>query len=136
MPGSIEKLWADFYDWPQRWAGIPADVAYGKRILEIYKPFVEELLLRHSLNTVKRHLDNLWLLGGELIRSINMDPEDREKTPMELLLDNVDETGGPSCRHLATAEDFRFYDATCKKLFKFLQESLEQSDGSLKKKRL
>jgi hypothetical protein len=89
---------------------------------EIYKPFVEELLLRHSLKTVKRHLNNLWLLGGELIRSINMDPEDREKTPMELLRDNIDENGGPSCRHLETDEDFRSYDATCKKLFKFILE--------------
>ena len=122
MPASTEKLWADFYDWPQRWAGIPKDVAYGKGILEIYKPFVEELLLRHNPKTVKRHLDNLWLLGGELIRAINMDPEDRAKTPMELLLDNIDEIGGPSCRHLDTDEDFRSYDATCRKLFKFLRE--------------
>ena len=122
MPASTEKLWADFDQLGQRWAGIPKDVAYGKGILEIYKPFVEELLLRHSLSTVKRHLDNLWLLGGELIRSINMDPEDREKTPMKLLLDNIDETGGPSCRHLRTDEDFRSYDATCRKLYKFLRE--------------
>ena len=122
MPGSIEKIWADFYDWPQRLAGIPKDVAYGKGIIEIYKPFLEELLLRHSPITVKRHLDNLWLLGGELIRDINMDPEDRAKTSMELLLDNIDETGGPSCRHLDTDEDLRSYDATCRKLFRFLRE--------------
>jgi hypothetical protein len=102
--------------------GVPEDVAYGEGIIEICKPFVEELLLRHSLKTVKRHLNNLWLLGGELIRSINMDPEDRVKTPMDLLLENIDETGGPSCRHLETDEDFRSYDATCKKLFKFILE--------------
>jgi hypothetical protein len=73
-------------------------------------------------NTVNRHLNNLWLLGGELIRSINMDPEDREKTPMELLLDNIDETGGPYCRHLDSEEQMRAYEATCRKLYKFLQE--------------
>jgi hypothetical protein len=122
MPGSTEKLWKDFYDWPQRWAGAPEDVAYGKGILEIYKPFVEELLARQTLTTVKRHLDNLWLMGGELIRTINMYPEDREKTPIELILDNIDETGGPSCRHLDTDEGLRSYDATCKKLFRFLRE--------------
>ena len=86
---------------------LPEDVPYGEGIIEIYKPFVEELLSRYSLNTVKRHLDNLWLLGGELIRSINMDPEDREKTPMELLLDNIDEIGGPYCRHLDSDEQMR-----------------------------
>jgi len=72
--------------------------------------------------TLNRHLNNLWLLGGELIRSINMDPEDREKAPMELLLDNIDETGGPYCRHLDSEEQMRAYEATCKKLFKFLRE--------------
>jgi len=83
---------------------------------------VEQLLSRYSMKTARRHLDNLWLLGGELIRAINMDPEDRAKTPMELLLDNIDEIGGPSCRHLDTDEDLRAYDATCRKLFKFLME--------------
>ena len=46
-----------------------------------------------------------------------MDPEDRAKTPMELLLDNIDEIGGPSCRHLDTDEDFRSYDATLQEAF-------------------
>ena len=122
MFGLIDKLWADFYEWPERWEGVPEDVAYGEGIIEIYKSFVDELLSRTSLKTVKRHLDNLWLLGGELIRSINMDPDDREKTPMELLLDNIGDVGGPYCRHLDTDEEMKSYDATCKKLYKFLRE--------------
>ncbi len=124
MKSRTDKLWADFYEWPERWKGFPEDVPYGEGIIAIYKPFVDELLSRLSLKTVKRHLDNLWLLGGELIREINMDPELRKKAPMELLLENIDETGGPSCRHLDTEEDFRSYDATCKKLFKFLQKGI------------
>lgn len=122
MTSRIDKLWADFYEWPERWKEFDKDVPYGEGIIEIYKPFVEELLAHYSKSTVNRHLNNLWLLGGELIRAINMDPEDRAKTPMELLLDNIDDTGGPSCRHLDTDEDFRAYDATCRKLFKFLRE--------------
>jgi hypothetical protein len=122
MKSRIDKLWTDFYEWPERWKGFDKDVPYGEGIIAIYKPFVDELLSRLSLNTVKRHLDNLWLLGGELIRKINMDPELRTKTPMELLLDNVDETGGPYCRHLDAEEQMRAYEATCRKLFKFLRE--------------
>lgn len=122
MTSRIEKLWADFHEWPERWKGVDKDVPYGKGIIEIYKPFVEELLSHYSKSTVNRHLNNLWLLGGELIRSINMDPEDRGKTPMELLLDNIDETGGPYCRHLDSEEQMRAYEATCRKLFKFLME--------------
>ena len=124
MKSRIDKLWADFYEWPERWKGFDKDVPYGEGIIQIYKPFVDELLSRLSLKTVKRHLDNLWLLGGELIREINMNPKLRKKTPMDLLLDNVDETGGPYCRHLDSEEEMRAYDATCKKLFKFLQEGI------------
>ena len=120
MHSPPERLWGDFHNWPQRWAGRPKDVVYGEGILEVFKPFVEELLLRHSPSTVKRHIDNLWLLGGETIRSINLDPEDREKTPMELLLDNIDETGGPHCRHLNSEAQMRAYEATSRKLHKFL----------------
>jgi len=122
MKSRIDKMWADFFEWPERWKGFPEDVPYGEGIIEIYKPFVDELLSRYSQKTVNRHLDNLWLLGGELIRKINMNPELREKAPMELLLDNVNETGGPYCRHLDSEEQMRAYEATCRKLFKFLHE--------------
>jgi len=122
MSSCIEKLWVDFHRWPKSWEGLPEDVPYGEGLIEIYKPFVEDLLSRYSKSTVNRHLTNLWLLGGELIRSINMDSEDREKTPMELLLDNIDETGGPYCRHLDSEEQMRAYETTCRKLFKFLRE--------------
>jgi hypothetical protein len=120
MHSPPERLWRDFHNWPQRWAGRPKDVVYGEGILEIFKPFVEELLLRHRPSTVKRHIDNLWLLGGELIREINMNPVLRKKAPIDLLLENVDETGGPFCRHLDSEEQMRAYEATCRKLYKFL----------------
>jgi hypothetical protein len=53
-----------------------------------------------------------------------MGPKLRKTAPLVLLLDNIDETGGPYCRHLDTEEDIRSYDATCKKLFKFLQKGI------------
>jgi hypothetical protein len=121
MKSRTDKLWADFYEWPERWKEFDKDVPYGEGIIQIYKPFVEELLSHYSKSTVNRHLTNLWLLGGELIREINMNPELRKQPPMDLLLDNVDETGGPYCRHLDSEEQMRAYEATCRKLFRFLQ---------------
>lgn len=121
MKSQTDKLWADFYEWPERWKEFAKDVPYGEGIIRIYKSFVDELLSQLSLNTVKRHLDNLWLLGGELIREINMNPELRKQPPMDLLLENIDETGGPYCRHLDSEKQMRAYEATCRKLFKFLQ---------------
>ena len=45
------------------------------------------------------------------------------KSPIEKLWTDfyVDETGGPYCRHLDSEEQMMAYDATCRKLFKFLQ---------------
>ena len=34
MSGSIDKLWADFYEWPERWEGVPEDVACGEGIIK------------------------------------------------------------------------------------------------------
>jgi hypothetical protein len=38
-----DKLWADFYEWPERWKGFDKDVPYGEGIIAIYKPFVKEI---------------------------------------------------------------------------------------------
>jgi hypothetical protein len=51
-----------------------------------------------------------------------MIPAERKKTPMKLLLENIDEDGGPLCRHLSTDEAISPYDATSRKLFKFLRQ--------------
>jgi restriction system protein len=145
---SLEELLLDYQDF-LRQRGLPLwgkehpqaqairKLAYTEnRSYGTYKTYVEGgypevaantlICLIHQANYLLdqqlRHLNNLWLLGGELIRSINMDSEDREKTPMELLLENIDETGGPYCRHLDSEEQMRAYEATCKKLFKFLME--------------
>ena len=39
-----------------------------------------------------------------------------------LYSDNIDEIGGPYCRHLDTDKEMKSYDATCKKLYKFLRK--------------
>ena len=41
---------------------------------------IEDLLSGHlTPKLIREHFDNLWLLGGELIRQINMDEEIRDK---------------------------------------------------------
>lgn len=29
---SIDKMWADFYEWPERWKGFPEDVPFSERV--------------------------------------------------------------------------------------------------------
>jgi hypothetical protein len=122
MAKSLLEIGLDFDDWPQRWMGLPEDIPYGEEIVSIFMPFAEDLLSKgYKDKTVKKHIDNLWLLGGELIREVNMDPDLRNTEALALLLENIGTYGGPYCSHLEADEEFKSFDSTCRKLFNFLQ---------------
>ncbi len=122
MKRKIEKISPDFYQWPERWMGVPPDIEYGERLLTIFEPFVENLITKKlAKKAFERHIDNLWLLGGELIRLINQDQDNREKEPLELIMENIRHGGGPNCRHLQTENEIKSFDSTCGKLYKYLK---------------
>ncbi len=55
--------------WPERWRGEDCDIPPGQAIVEFFKPFLLHLLGEGlAAKTLRRHRDNLWMLGGELIR--------------------------------------------------------------------
>jgi len=110
--------------WPRAWMGMPEDEVFGEKLIVELKPFVESLIERgFAKNTMNRHMGNLFLMGGEIIRSISID-EEYGASPAMVLRDSVEEEGGPLCRHLHTEAEQRTYDATCRKLHKFLEGSL------------
>ncbi|WP_295608494.1 hypothetical protein [uncultured Lamprocystis sp.] len=74
----------------------------------------------YTKKTIKKHCDNLWLLGGGLIASLNRDGDLRKIDPRKLLGDSVDELGGPYCDYIDSEAEQNSFDATCKKLHKFL----------------
>ena len=112
----------DLDEWPRRWENYPEDVFYGKEILEVFKPFMRSLIAQGlSRKTIRNHIDNLWLLGGELIRSLSRDKSLRNVPPDKLVADSVDEQGGPLCYHLHTEHEQAVFDSTCRKLHKFLK---------------
>jgi len=76
-----------------------------------------------SKKTVKMNAGYLWVLGGELIRSINEDENDRQLTTRGLLLKYIDDSGGPYWHHADDEEDHKRFDSVCKQLFKFLMEN-------------
>jgi len=101
--------------------GIPEDKVFGEKLIAELKPFVESLIERgFAKKTMDRHLNNLFLMGGEIIRDVSMD-EDYEADPATVLRDAVMCGEGPLCCHLHTEEEQRAYDATCRKLHKFLE---------------
>lgn len=106
--------------WPTSWAGVEEDEATGTTLVEVFRPFLAHLLEQGlSPRTVRRHLDNLWFIGGETIRSLNYDPTPCRKDPRQLLLDTIFDGEAPFA-HDATENEQRSLDATARKLLKFL----------------
>ena len=115
-----EDICADFPEWPDRWHGLKKDIPYGQGILDAMRPFVIHLLSRGlKEKTIRKHMDNLWLLGGEIIRSVSLSDE-YNIPPEESLRQSVDEVGGLYCRHLHSDYAEQSYDGTCRKLHRFL----------------
>ena len=77
----------DLDEWPARWRYEQRDVAPGQKLMECFKPFLCHLLtLNLSRKTLHRHRDNLWLLGGELIRKLHETPGFRRRPIDQLVL--------------------------------------------------
>ena len=100
--------------------GMEKDLPPGEKLVACVRPFMEHLIGSDlSLKTIQKHVDNLWLLGGEIIRDLNEDPSLR-KLPVERLLhDAVDVDGGPLI-HNGSEEEQRCLDSTCRRLHRFL----------------
>ena len=95
-----EEICPDFPEWPDRWMIVEKDKAYGQGLLDAMRPFVEHLIaMKLKKKTIRTHMDNLWLLGGEIIRSVHIYQE-YNVPPIEKLRDSVDSEGGPYSQHL------------------------------------
>jgi len=118
----LTEICPDFPEWPKRWMGSEQDLEYGKRLLGAMRPFAE-FLAEGGLakKTIKRHLTNLWILGGEIIREVNLYRE-YSITATEKLRQSVGHGGGPHCRGLDNDAEIEFFDSTCRKLHKYLED--------------
>ncbi len=118
---TIETICPDFQEWPDSWKGENKDVPYGQGLIDLFRPFIQSLIDHGwSKATIRNHIDNLWLLGGEIIREVNDGNEYRRFTPRQKLMETIGLEGGPYCRHLDSEEEMRSFDATCRKLYKYL----------------
>ncbi len=113
----------DFTEWPERWMGIEEDLKYGRQLLEEMRPFAEFLAGSNlARKTIKRHLDNLWLLGGEIIREVSL-YEEYSVPASQTLREAIGRDGGPWCRHLNSEAEVNSFDSTCRKLYKYLVDN-------------
>jgi DNA-binding transcriptional ArsR family regulator len=123
MSKKASQLLDRLTEWPESWAiDDEKDIRTGEEITAVLREFAQSLVdAGLAPSTIRRHLSNLWLLGGEIISDINYDPPLRRKKAILLLEDAVDETGGPYSRHLDSDAERRSFDTTCKKLHKYLR---------------
>lgn len=109
----------DLENWPRSWMGWEKDLPSGQKLVARFRPFIRHLASSGlSRKTVRQHVDNLWVLGGEIIRdlnhtaSLNIDVE-------RVLRDRIHVDGGPLI-HNGSQEEQRSFDSTCRKLHRFL----------------
>jgi hypothetical protein len=121
----LERYCRGLDGWPHSWMGQEKDLLAGEELVARFRPFLEDLVASDlSPKTIQRHVDNLWALGGEIIRDLNEDPSLRRKPIDKILDDRIDEEGGPLVYALESEEPLqRSLDSTCRKLYSFLRQS-------------
>jgi hypothetical protein len=121
-PAADPGAYGDLDTWPRSWMGSEKDLPLGEALLACFRPFIGHLASSSlSRKTIQKHVDNLWLLGGEIIRDLNGDPRLRKVAADRLLRDVVHGDGGPLV-HQDSEEAQQSFDSTCRKLHRFLGE--------------
>ena len=128
----IDAYCKDLAEWPSSWMGLTEDLVPGEKMVAYFRPFLEHLVeLELSRKTIRKHVNNLWLLGGEIIRDLHETPALR-KVPVETLVFNMIQDGGPILYHNDSEEQQRSLESTCRKFCRFLKEG--QSSAVIKKR--
>lgn len=114
----------DLDEWPRSWMGFDKDLPPGAHLVVCFRPFIAHLAAAGlSPKTIRNHVGNLWLLGGEIIRDLNDAPARRKVSAARLLRGVVHADGGPLIYN--GSEDVqRSFDSTCRKLHRFLSQPL------------
>ena len=112
----------DLDHWPRSWMGLEKDLPPGEELVACLRPFIMHLASSSlSPKSIRRHVNNLWLLGGEIIRELNYTPSRRKVAAQRLLRDVVGADGGQLI-HNGSEEEQRSLDSTCRKLHRFLSQ--------------
>ena len=118
----LQPYCKDLEDWPRSWMGFPKDIPPGEKMVAYFKPFIEHLIrLNLSRETIRKHVENLWILGGEIIRDLNETPSLRKVTVEDLVFDVLNEEG-PLLYHCDSEAQQRSFESTCRKFRRFLQQ--------------
>ena len=127
----LRQACPDLDDWPRSWHVEPADLVVGQQIVQLLTPFLLYLLDQGLARaTVRRHRDNLWSLGGELIRRRYDDDDLARQGVTDAIRQLIESDGGPLMWPRITESEQDSLDTTCRKLNRFMRDSAaaNQSD--------
>ena len=125
---SLLQYCPDIEDWPKRWSYEESDLAPGHRIVEFFKPFLLHLLAQKlAASTLRRHRDHLWMLGGEVVRRRQEDPQLCRLPVEKVTFVLLEEDGGPLIWPRITQQEQDAFNASCRKLYRFLTTASEQN---------
>ena len=121
-PAAIDTLRQCMSQWPELWKVDDSDVEIGRHLTATLEPFLLDLIRQGlAAKTLARHRDYLEMLGGEIIRRRHDEPDPTKQPVGNLLLNLIEEDGGPLIWPRITETTQRQLDATCSKLYRFLQ---------------
>ena len=102
----LQSYCPDLDQWPGSWAYEKRDIPPGLQMVDCFKPFLRELLtLSLSRQTLRRHRDNIWVLGGEVIRRLQMDSSLRRQPIQQVVLDLTEAATADSTDGFAAAAE-------------------------------
>jgi len=102
--------------------GLEKDLPPGEKLVASFRPFLESLAASDlSPKTIQKHVDNMWALGGELIRDLHSHSSLRKKPVKQVLLQMI-EYSGPLLYH-GGEDQQRSFDSTCRKFRRFLGDT-------------
>jgi hypothetical protein len=120
----LRQACPDLQDWPRSWHVQPADIPIGQQIVAVLTPFLLHLLDEGlARSTVRRHRDNLWALGGELIRRRYDDDGLARQGVTDAIAQLIEGDSGPLIWPSITEAQQDSLDATCRKLDRFMRRS-------------
>lgn len=115
-----KRLIDDAKEWPNRWASLPCEIEFGRRINLVLVSFLESLVSQGASDTaIRKHYGNLFCLGEAIIDD-NESIEFSKFSSEEIVNLYIDNEGGPISRHFRSETEQKYFDSTCKKLYKYL----------------
>jgi hypothetical protein len=118
------RAWApDFDRWPTSWMGVEEDLAYGRKLLPWFAGFLQALYAEGlSRKTFAQYRDNLWSLGGTIIREVSL-YEEYQDDPLEKLRESVADDGIlPDHYDQMTQAELKAFERMCRRFEKYLGE--------------